>query len=43
MADTAALVVGALRPTNTGTAPELASALLDFSFVAIAMTCSCGE
>jgi hypothetical protein len=37
MADVAALVVGALRPENMTASPELATALLDFSFVAIAM------
>jgi hypothetical protein len=37
MADVAALAVGALRPENMKAAPELAAALLDFSFVAIAM------
>jgi hypothetical protein len=37
MADSAALVVGTLRPANARASPELASALLDFSFVAIAM------
>ena len=37
MSDSAALVVGTLRPANMRAAPELASALLDYSFVAIAM------
>jgi hypothetical protein len=37
MADDAALVVGTLRPENMAAEPELAAALLDFSFVAIAM------
>jgi hypothetical protein len=37
MADVAALAVGALRPENMAAAPQLAAALLDFSFVAIAM------
>jgi hypothetical protein len=37
MSDVAALTVGALRPGNMRAAPQLASALLDFSFLAIAM------
>jgi hypothetical protein len=37
LADIAALAVGALRPGNMADAPELAAALLDFSFLAIAM------
>ena len=37
LADVAALAVGALRPENMAAAPELAAALLDFSFLAIAM------
>ena len=35
MADVAALAVGALRPGNMAAAPELAQALLDFSFLAM--------
>jgi hypothetical protein len=37
MSDVAALTVGALRPANMSASPQLASALLDFSFLAIAM------
>jgi hypothetical protein len=36
MADVAALAVGALRPESMRAAPELALALTDFSFLAIA-------
>ena len=37
LSDVAALTVGALRPQNMSASPELAAALLDYSFVAIAM------
>src|SRR5918999_5828012 len=37
LSDVAALTVGALRPENMLAAPELAAALLDYSFLAIAM------
>jgi hypothetical protein len=37
MADDAALVLGSLRPENMASSPELAAALVDFSYVAIAM------
>jgi hypothetical protein len=37
LSDVAALTVGALRPSNMTAAPELAAALLDYSFLAIAM------
>jgi hypothetical protein len=37
LSDVSALAVGALRPRNMAASPELAAALLDYSFVAIAM------
>jgi hypothetical protein len=37
LSDVSALAVGALRPQNMAASPELAAALLDYSFVAIAM------
>jgi hypothetical protein len=37
LSDVAALTVGALRPENMAAAPEVAAALLDYSFLAIAM------
>ncbi|HEX2232258.1 MAG TPA: hypothetical protein VHG69_02720 [Thermoleophilaceae bacterium] len=37
LSDVSALLVGALRPQNMAASPELAAALLDYSFVAIAM------
>jgi hypothetical protein len=37
LSDVSALVVGSLRPGNMVASPELAAALLDYSFVAIAM------
>jgi hypothetical protein len=37
LSDVAALTVGALRPENMAASPELAAALVDYSFVAIAM------
>jgi hypothetical protein len=37
LSDVSALAVGALRPGNMAASPELAAALLDYSFVAIAM------
>ena len=37
LADVSALAVGALRPDNMAADPELAQALLDFSFVAFGM------
>jgi hypothetical protein len=37
LSDVAALTVGALRPGNMAASPELAAALLDYSFLAIAM------
>jgi hypothetical protein len=37
LADVSALAVGALRPSNMRAAPEVAAALLDYSFVAIAV------
>jgi hypothetical protein len=37
LSDVAALTVGALRPANMSASPELAAALLDYSFLAIAM------
>jgi hypothetical protein len=37
LSDVAALTVGALRPGNMSASPELAAALLDYSFLAIAM------
>ena len=37
LSDVAALTVGALRPENMSASPELAAALLDYSFLAIAM------
>jgi hypothetical protein len=37
LSDVAALTVGALRPENMSASPELAAALLDVSFLAIAM------
>jgi hypothetical protein len=37
LSDVSALTVGALRPGNMAASPELAAALLDYSFLAIAM------